>query len=173
MSRAIPDEARIVLEREASAEALVWFVDITHPALGDQTIRAVSDGASYVLDGETYLASGLEVAAVSDDGEPPKAVLRVPNVDRRAFMMLKDVADPAQVRCRLISTVYFSLTADPRTVRPGMTVEPVFDQDRLFLTDVTIDAVEMSGTINGYDYRKEAYPNLTASRRNLPGIYVR
>lgn len=172
MTRSVPATTRLELENEATGEALLLFVDITHPELGHETIRVVSDGVDYVLGGETYQAGGFEVETLTDSDQPPSARFFFANVDRSATNMLADVVGPAQVRVRIVSTEYFTKAGEPREPLAGVTVEPAYDAQHLYLTDITVDAVACSGTLRGYDYRQESWPARIATEALCPGLFV-
>ncbi|PHP68177.1 hypothetical protein CSC94_05870 [Zhengella mangrovi] len=172
MTRSVPASTRLELEREASGEALLLFVDITHPELGNETIRLVSDGVDYELDGNLYTRGGFDLQLLTDSDQPPSAKFTFSNVDRSATNMLADVDGPAEVRMRAISTEYFNTREDPRVVLDGVTVVAAYDAQRLYLTDITMDDVACAGTLRGYDYRQESWPSKIATEALCPGLFV-
>lgn len=172
MSRSVPASSREALEQESSGDVLLLFVEITHPELGEETIRIVSDGEDYVLDGKTYKAGGFTIDPLTDSDQPPSAKFSFSNVDRSATNMLADIIGPAEVRMRVISSEYFNTREVPRIVLDGVTVTPSYDAKRLFLTDITVDAVACNGTLRGYDYRQESWPSKIATESLCPGLFV-
>lgn len=170
--RVIPVVTRRNLEASSSAEALLFFVTVTHPEMVD-VIRLVTDGVDHVRDGATWHKSWFELDLLSDDESPPQARFRFPNVDRAAITMLRGVTGPARVRFEIVSADHFDPTTDPRTVKPGVTVTAAYTAAGLFLTDVTADAVQVEGTLRSWDYRQEAWPDRRATKDLLPGAYAR
>lgn len=170
--RTIPVLNRKVLEQSSAGEAFLAFVTITHPQVS-YTIRLVLDGADYEIGGNTWHKSFFELELITDTEQPPSAKFRFPNVDRAAITMLQAVANPPRVAFDLISTAYFDLTAEPRTVKPDTTVEYLYRARGLFLTDITADSVQVEGTLRGHDYRQESWPDKRVTQTLLPGAFVR
>lgn len=171
MARVVPVISRAETERSSSGAAHLIFVAVSHPRMTD-AIRLVVDGADYMIEGKRWHKSAFELDLLTDDETPPRAKFRFPNVDRRAIHMLERVAEPAHVEFRVVTSSYFDLTANPRTVRPGMIVQPMYTASHLLLTDITADAVMVSGTLRSWDYRREMWPNRLAVRSLLPGAFV-
>jgi hypothetical protein len=172
MARSIPIASRRKLEDASSDEPVLLFATIRHRSLIDP-IPLVLDNADYVLDGDTFHKSWFELELLSDDDKPPVAKFTFPNVDRQPINLLANVVGPATVDFRLIAASCFDLTADPRTVLPDVTVEPLYSASSLFLTDIQVDQVQVSGALRGYDYRQESWPSLRATQDRLPGVFMR
>ncbi|OJU12759.1 MAG: hypothetical protein BGN85_08840 [Alphaproteobacteria bacterium 64-11] len=172
MARTIPVVTRKSLEEASSGDPVLLFATISHRDLVED-ITLVLDGADYVLDGITYSKSWFELDLISDDDQPPTAQFTFPNVDRVAFGMLSGVTYPARVSFKLIAASNFDLTVDPRTVLSAVTVETIYSADLLFLTDITIDAMQVQGTLRGFDYRQEVWPSRRATQDLLPGVFMR
>lgn len=172
MARTVPVIAQRAHEKSSSPDADLVFVTITHPEMAD-TIRLVIDGADYVMDGATWSRSYFELDLVTDTEEPPRAQFSFPNVDRAAMNMLSRVNGPARVEFRIVSSAYFDLTVEPRTVKPGYTVENTYQAQCLDLRDVTADDATVSGTLASRDLRQEVYPNKRVTKALLPGAYMR
>jgi len=169
--RVVPIVTRESLERSSSGDAMLIFVAVTHPDLPD-VIRLVTDGADYMR-AALWHKSWFELDLLADDERPPVARFRFPNVDRAAITMLARVSNPARVSFEVISSAWFDITAEPRTVKPGLTVEPAYEARHLYLTDISADQVQVEGTLRSWDYRQEAWPGLRATESLLPGVYVR
>jgi hypothetical protein len=170
--RTIPVLNRKVLEQSSAGEAFLAFVTVSHPQM-IEAIRLVLDGADYVIGSDTFHKSFFEIDLVSDDESPPKATFRFSNVDRVAITMLRSVASPPRVALDLISTAYFDLTVDPRTVKPATTVEYLYRARGLFLTGITADSIAVEGTLRGWDFRQESWPDKRVTQTLLPGAFVR
>lgn len=172
MARVIPVIARQALEQSSSKDAVLVFVTITHPEMVD-IIRLVIDGVDYLIDDVTWHRSFFELDLLTDEDTPPQARFRFPNVNRVAINMLSRVATPARVQFDLISSAYFDLTADPRTVLPGMTPELIYSAKALFLVDITADEVQVEGTLRSWDIRVESWPDKRATEALTPGAFMR
>lgn len=175
--RTIPVIARREHEKSSSPNADLIFVRITHPDTTD-VIRLVVDGVDYVMDdgaeiGATWHRGGFELDLLTDTEEPPKAEFRFPNVDWSAMGMLAKVNTPARVTFSVVTSAYFDLTKDPRTVKPGLTVEPSYRAAGLDLRDIAVDDVSVTGTLMSRDMRQEVWPNMRATKARLPGTHVR
>ena len=169
--RAIPVSVRELLEQSHSDDALLFFVTITHPELtGD--IRLVIDGADYVIGGNTWHKSNFDLQLLNDSEGPPQATFRFPNVDRSATMMLRNVNGPARVIFDIYPASYFDLSADPRTVKNGVTLTSVYTAQELFLVNVAISSTEVSGNLKSWDYRQENWPDVLATETLLPGVWA-
>lgn len=169
--RTLPEQVRQGYEASASGDADLIFVTITHPNL-DSTIRLVTDGEDYVIDGLTYYKGGFDLEILSDDDGPPVSKFGFPNVDRKATMMLHKVNGPATVSFEVYSSSWFDLTASPRTVKPGVTIAATYSASNLFLTDITITPSSVNGTLRSWDYRQESWPNMMATQTLLPGVWA-
>lgn len=172
--RAIPVLNRKILEQSSAGEAFLAFVTISHPQLAVPH-RFVLDGADYVVDGLTYTRSFFEIDLITDTDEPPSAQFRFPNVDRAAITTIQAVANPPRVALDLISTEYFDLTVEPRVVKPATVIEYLYRSPSpgLYLTGITADAVQVEGTLRGWDYRVESWPDKRVTQALLPGAFVR
>lgn len=175
--RTIPVIARREHEKSSSPSADLIFVKITHPDTTD-VIRLVLDGVDYVMDDgiepdATWHKAGFELDLLTDTEEPPKAEFRFANVDWTAMGLLAKVSTPARVTFFVVTSAYFDLTKEPRTVKPGLTVEVTYRAAALDLRDITIDDASVTGTLMSRDLRQEVWPNMRATKRRLPGVHVR
>lgn len=171
MSRTIPIISRQAFEASSSDDAAICFVTITHP-LAEAPILLVLDGADYLIDGVTWHRSEFELDLLTDDDRPPSAPFRFPNVDRRAINMLAGVTIAARVDIELVSSAYFDLTADPRVVKPGVTIEKIYRAPALRLTDITADEMMVEGTLLSWDYQQEEWPAAVVTEDLLPGVFA-
>ncbi|OJU02784.1 MAG: hypothetical protein BGN87_06200 [Rhizobiales bacterium 65-79] len=177
MARALPIVDRRRLEQGSSDDPVLLFAAIRHKQLTDP-VRLVLDGADYVMDDEdgnaaTWHQSYFTLTLLTDDARPPQASFTFPNVDRRSSNMIADVIDPATVDFKLIAASYFNLAVEPRTVKAGLTVAALYQASSLFLTDVKIGLVQVTGTLRGIDLRQQLWPLLRATQDRLPGVFMR
>lgn len=170
--REIPILSQKLLEQSQSEHDELIFVAVTHPDL-EGTIRLVLDGADYLYEGGTWAKSAFELTMLTDGDQPPRAKFRFPNVDRVAINRFRRVAGPARVSFQVVTSAYFDLAVEPRTVKPGLTVEPAYRASALFLTEIAADDVMVEGTLRSWDYRQESWPDRRTTQALTPGVYYR
>lgn len=179
--RTIPVIARRAFERSSSGDPVLIFVTVRHPTI-EVPIRLVVDGADYEVNGTTFYKSFFELDLLSDTESPPSAQFRFPNVDREAISRLRRVSGPCRVEFALLPASYFDLTAEPRVVKPGLTVvwarakdggSLVYKASALFLTDIKADQTQVEGTLRSWDYRQEMWPDKRVTQALLPGVFAR
>ena len=168
MSRTIPAAVRVGLEREASPDALLAFMTITHANLAEP-IRVVSDVIDYVWDGATYTGLPFEVAAVTDEDGPPTTQIRVQNTDRRIGEAIRSTPERAMISLAVLSSADFDLTQEPR-VALG-TPATVYAFQYFELVDVSADVVEITARVFLRDYTQEQWPGISATQSRCPGLF--
>ncbi|OAO02718.1 hypothetical protein A8B76_05085 [Roseovarius indicus] len=158
------------LERQTSADALLVFLTLTHPDLG-QPVRVVSDHPdfSYVLDGETYQGLPFDGGVLTDNDQMPSAELIFPNVDRRIGFALERSTNRATIDLAVYSSADFDLTVNPRT-EIG-TASKVYSFVDFYLSEVQVDAIAIRGRITLRDYAQEPWPYLRATQDRCPGLF--
>ncbi len=166
--RTIPLVTLEKLQAASSDEALIAFATIEHEAI-DQPIRLALDLADYLRDGALYRAAPFRLDLVNDDDRPPRARFAFPAVNRQALTRLAGVSDPARVTVEILAASAFDLSSEPRDQKPGATA--LYAARHLFLTDVTVDAASCAGTLRGWDYRQELWPNMLATQARCPGLW--
>lgn len=156
------------VEREATAEFPLIFLEITHPALAE-TIRVVNDPKDFVYRGLSYSKAFFEVQLLTDNERPPEARLSVQNVDQRIGNTLRFMKGPARLRMDVVAASQFNLSVDPRTeITP---VYPEYVADYLYLIDVEGDAMMLNGRITSWDYTQELWPGVRATQDRTPGLF--
>lgn len=168
MTRAAALARRDVLEAEASPEAVLAFLTLTHPALA-QPIRVVSDVMDYVVDGDVYLGFPFDFKLLTDADAPPRTELRIEAVSRRLSRALRSLTGQTEVALALRSTADFDLGQEPR-VATGPAA-PIYAFSRFTLRDVTGTATEISATITLADYAVEPVPAIRATENRCPGLF--
>lgn|SRR5215207_509094 len=144
------------------------FLTISHETI-DQPIRIVRDTKQYLRDGATWIAFWFDVELLTDEEEPPSATLSVQNVDLRIGKALRNLRTPARIRIELFSSDDFDTSVDPRV--PIGSPTPEYDAPYLFLANVTVDPMEVSGQLVGWDYTQRAWPGIRATQNRLPGLF--
>jgi hypothetical protein len=169
MPRQITASLRREIERQETGEVVLAFLTITHRDLAE-TIRVVSDGVDYVWQGERYIGFPFDSQLLSDGDAPPKAQLVLENVDERIGQTLRRLRGPARLRMDAVAASWFDETVSPRV---PLGAEPVADYtaDHLFLTNVSGDALQLTGDIRSYDYVQETWPAVRATENRLPGLF--
>ncbi|MBB99196.1 MAG: hypothetical protein CML67_06625 [Rhodobacteraceae bacterium] len=168
--RAIPSDLARELEGPETAETLLVFLRIGHRRLS-RDLLIVSDGADYLIDGETWTGFDFDIRLLSDTDQPPRTELTVQNVDRRIGEAILSLDSPARLDIDVIPASQFDTSADPRVplVNP---VARAYSARHLALVDVTADVLQLRGTIRSWDYTQEAWPSMRATQDAFPGLYL-
>jgi hypothetical protein len=170
-SRPIPPAIARELDQPETAEAVLVFLRISHPALPDD-LRIVADPADYVLDGKTWTGFEFDIRLLSDTDAPPRTELTVQNVDRRIGEAILSLDGPARLDIDVIAASQFDLTVEPRVQAKAGTVERIYTARHLTLVDVRADALQLTGTIRSRDYTQEAWPSMRATQDTFPGLFL-
>ena len=168
MARDLPASVIESIQDASSPDALLGFITITHPALVEP-LRIVSDPLDFVCGGETFIGCPFEFQLLTDEDSAPTTTLRVQNVDRRIGEALRGMADRAMVRLEARSTADFDLSVVPRTEIGASAV--LYGFRHFELIDVTVTALEVSGTVMLRDYTQEPYPGKRATQTRCPGLF--
>ena len=172
----MPRNVTVSFRKEAEAsfsdEVDLCFLTISHPTLADP-IRVVWDTKDFVYGGNTFTGFPFDLQIMSDDENPPKAQLTIQNVDSRIGESIRNLSTPPRLKIELLSSLDFVTTVDPRVEQgggsPGATV--VYSADRLFLTNVRVDFLTVTGDIVGWDYLQRVWPGKRAMQSTLPGLF--
>lgn len=144
------------------------FLTISHETISDP-IRVVRDTKEYVRDGVTWSAFWFDIELLTDEDSAPTASLSVQNVDLRIGEALQELRSPARVQFELFSSDDFDLSVVPRV--PIGTPEPEYIAPHLYLANVKLDAMNVSGQLVGWDYSQRAWPGVRATQNRLPGLF--
>jgi hypothetical protein len=169
-SRDLPPELLRELEQPETAEALLVFLRIGHKQL-PKDLLVVSDGADYLIAGETWRGFQFELNLLSDTDAPPRTELTIQNVDRAIGEAVLSLNAPARLDIDVIAASQFDLTSKPR-VPLLPTLQKAYSARHLALVEVRCDALELSGTVRSWDYTQEAWPSMLATLDNFPGLYL-
>lgn len=169
MARTITPEVRADLQAQASPNALLGFLTITHRNLV-RPIRVVSDPLDYVVDGDIFIGCPFDFHLLTDEDQPPTTQIRVQNVDRRIGEAIRTVTDRAQIMLEARSTADFDLSVVPRSeISGGAGV--IYGFRHFDLIDVTVTALEITGTVMLRDYSQEPWPGKRAAQSRTPGLF--
>lgn len=168
MPRVLSASMRRAIEARYSADVDLVFLTIYHPLLAEP-IRCVSDSCDYVRDGLTFIGFPFDITLMSDDDKPPVASLTLQNIDRRIGLTIQNLESPPRMKLELMHSLDFNLDVLPRVAIGTPVVEYV--ADKLFLTGVSVNAMEINATISGWDYLQRAWPGVRATQNRLPGLF--
>lgn len=168
MERDIDADVQAGLQAPESADALLAFLTITHPAL-PEPIRAVADVLAYQIDGVTFVGVPFDVTLLSDSETAPVTELRVQNVDGRIGRALLALPDRAQVALEIRSSADFDLSQNPRVPVPGGSV--IYAFAGFDLVDVTVTADELTGRVMLRDTSQEPWPGLRCTQSRCPALF--
>lgn len=157
MSRDVSLSLREAVNAPETGEVFLVLLTIDHPDLG-APIRVTSDAVDTVSRGETFVAFPFELT-LPEDGEdrPPRARLRIDNVDRRIVQAVREIASAPTVLMEVVRA------ADPDTV------EAAFPEFRL--RDVSYDALVVEGELSLESFLAEPYPAGIFSPAEFPGLF--
>jgi hypothetical protein len=158
-------------EARFSDEVDLIFLRIVHPSI--TTIRVVNDTTDYLLDTgtglNTYIGFPFDIEILSDDESPPSAKLTIQNVDPRIGDSVRSLLKPPTLSIGLYSSADWDLTVTPRTPIGAPTL--IYGAGSLFLTNITVDIIQITGTIVGWDYLQRVWPAERASEANFPALF--
>lgn len=166
--RTVSASFRREMEREESGQAALYFLTISHPELDDD-IRVVSDSKDYSYGGQTYIGFLFDLIILDDKQTFPEARLTVQNVDQKIGQVLRSVVSPPRIDIKIIQMTEFDLTVDPRT--PISTPYVEYSAPELYLVDVDVTALEISGRIVSWNYSQELWPGVRATQSRCPGLF--
>jgi uncharacterized protein DUF1833 len=168
MPRNISLSFRRTAEAQFNDEVDLCFLTISHPTLL-QPVRVVWDTKYFVFGGNTFIGFPFDITLLSDDETPPTARLSIQNVDPRIGDTIRLLQSPPRLKIELLSSADFDLTVDPRTEVGSATV--VYSADKLFLINVSVDVMVITGNIVGWDYLQRVWPGPRAMQTIFPGLF--
>jgi len=157
-------------EANFADEVDLCFLTISHPTLIDP-IRIVWDTKDFIYGGKTFIGFPFDITILSDDEQPPQAKLTIQNVSPKIGDGLRSLRSPLRLKIELLSSSDFVMTNDPRTEVGSPTPTVVYSADKLFLTNVSVNVLEITATIQGWDYLQRVWPGQRAQQSNFPGLF--
>lgn len=170
MPRQISVSYRESVEAQASGDVDLIFVTITNEDLVTP-IRVVSDTVGYTYDGNSWTGMPFDIMLLTDDDSPPKAQLQIENVDQIIGHAAASIQTACRLRIQLLCSADFDLNVRPRVALPAVTPAVEYDASALFLINVRVDAMQISGDITGWDYLQRVWPGRRATKDALPGLF--
>lgn len=168
MDRIIPTGSVDEINSQESGDAYLIFFTLSHPELLEK-IQVVTDPKDFVLDSDTFLGFDFNIVLLTDTEDMPTAQVTIQNVDRKVGDALERIIDPARVKLELIALSEFDTTVDPRT-ELGVT-ERIYVADHLFLIDIQVNNLSMTGRLVSWDFSQEPYPGIFATQDRFPGLF--
>jgi hypothetical protein len=168
MPRTITSAFRTAAQSSFRDEVDLIFLTITHADLG-LPIRVVWDTKDFVYGGNTFIGFPFDLELLSDDESPPTARLQIQNVNPQIGDSIRSLLTPPRIKIQLLSSLDFNLNVTPRTEIGTATV--IYSADQLFLINVSVDAMVISGQIVGWDYVQRVWPAERATAANFPGLF--
>ena len=156
------------LNSSASPHSILGFLTITHPNLPDP-IRIVSDPRNFVCGGDEYIGCPFEFKTLTENEKASTTELRVQNVDRRIGQAIEKTNTRAKVTLEVRSTRDFDLSVNPRAEIGVSTV--IYGFRQFDLIDITVTAIDVSGTVMLRDYSQEPYPGKRATASRCPALF--
>ncbi len=185
MTRNITTSFRRAAESSFSDEVDLCFLTITHPSV-PESINVVWDTQDYVIDGVNYTGFPFDIMILSDDENPPTARLSIQNVDPAIGETIRQLTSPPRIKIQLMWSGSMSgdiildessasiLDESSATILDGGFVsatDAIYVADKLFLINVTVDIMQISGTIVGWDYLQRVWPGPRAMQAVFPGLF--
>lgn len=153
----LPAFADAWLRAERSSDAAVLLATITHSSW--ETLRLAKNTDDVVSRGLTFTKTFFNTDLVTDNDQVPRVVFSIPNIDPEIGRRISRVIDPPEVTLEVISLAY-----------PD---EPIERVARLQLRNVTINPIEVSGELWGYDYSSEPVGTIAVTPTNFPAMFRR
>lgn len=168
MPRNITASFRRSAEANFADEVDLVFLTISHSTLGTP-IRVVWDTVDYIYGGNTFIGFPFDISILSDDEQPPTAQLQIQNVDPRIGDTIQGLLTPPRLKIELAQSSDFNLTVVPHTEIGSATI--IYSADKLYLINVSVDILTITGQIVGWDYQQRVWPAERATQANFPGLF--
>jgi len=162
--------ARRRLESLFTDRAILCFLTIDHDTLTDP-IRVVWDSVDYSYNGYTWTGFPFEITPLSDDENTPRCQLQLQNVDPRIGDSIRQLESAPRLKIEFLESTDFNIVASPRLAVSSPTPTVLYSADKLFLVNVSIDALAITGDIMGWDFGQRVWPGTRARQDLLPGLF--
>jgi hypothetical protein len=170
MSRPISQSFRTAVQATNSGEVALLFATISHPDWVND-FRFVSDTVDYVWNGDTYIGAMFDVELITDTDQLPTAKFTFPNVDRSIGELIQTTTSPPTIRLDISLSAYFDLSVTPRLALGGIEPTPEYTAQNLWIADVTVDAIQVSGRIVGIDLTVEGCTRFRCTKDRAPALF--
>lgn len=159
MSRSISTRMRRALNQSNTEEVFALLVELSHPSLA-APIRVTNYPTDIISNEELYVALPFElVLPDTPENGVPVAKLSIDNIDRMIVQAVREMqpGTPCSVIMRVV------LIADPDYVE--------IEYTDFVLTNVTYDALTVSGDLSIENFSTKPYPYGTFSPRFFGGLF--
>lgn len=167
-ARSIPAGVIREIEREHSSQNFLVFAEFYNDEIATP-IRVVSDPVDHVYGGDTYTGFQFNITILSDTDRPPEAQVQIQNVDRVVGSALRDVTEPIRANLTVIAGTEFNQAVDPRTEIGTAAI--IYQASELYLVDVEVTALTVTGILRLWDYTQEQWPSVMATQDRFPGLF--
>lgn len=156
MPRTLSNAAILSQNLQSSSEVWLVLLTISHATMSTP-IRLVNNNEDVVSRGNTYIAFPFEIELPGEDpDQPPKATLRIDNVDRRVVQTLRSITSPPTITLEVI------LASAPNTVEVSFT--------NMTLRSAQYDVTSISGELT-FDAIYTEPVTLTMTPSRFPGLF--
>jgi len=138
-----------------SDEDFLVLLRITHPSV--KPVFVVNDVVDVTSNGVLHTGFPFELVLPQEDDNIPQGKIRIQNVDRRLGITLHKLQTPPWMRFQVV------LRSAPNSVQ--------LQYDFLRLTNVSVDAIAVEGTIGITDFSSIPWPRARGTKRVLPGLF--
>lgn len=156
MPRTLSNAALASMNAQASSDVWLVLLTLSHATLATP-IRLANNNEDVVSRGNTFIAFPFEVELPGEDpDQPPKAMLRIDNVDRRVVQTIRSIVAPPTVTLEVI------LASAPDNVEVSFT--------NMTLRNAQYDASTVSGELT-FDAIYTEPVSLTMTPNRFPGMF--
>lgn len=141
---------------QESGNVVSVLIEIRHPSLSEP-IRLCDNTEDLTSNGNVYTGFPFELTLFQEDGQTPRASIRIQNVDRR----IGDAVMGLTTRPKMDIAVVLADSPD----------DFEFDWISTELASVDGNVISVTGDITGMDFTSEPWPYLRATKDALPGAY--
>lgn len=172
---AFSDAFLAALEAERSETVPLLFMALTHPDL-DEPIRIVHDAIDYQWDGHLWRGIRFDGELLSDDDNQARAELKIQNVDRRASEAISSLTGRIPAEIWLLSSDDFDESTGDLAERvprqPLGTPFVEYHAAGVYIRDIRVNSLEISGTLSVVDLRTAPYTRYSASQSIAPALFL-
>jgi len=155
------------LEALQSDEVIVFMAKIYSEEM-PEAVYVNSDVVDYVYNDFNYIGFAFRMSLLTDDEQPPRAKISVPNVDRRIGELFLGLTKPLRLKVDIVLRSAFN---DEVPRRPVGAVVAEYTAPALYMRNISVDALTVSADIMGFDLSSEPYPRIRSTEDLLPGLF--
>lgn len=156
--RNLSSGAKSAIFAQQTGEAILVLIELSHPSFVS-IMRFTANDQDVISGGNTYLAFPFEITLPDDEDDvPPKASLKIDNVDRRIVSEVRRVSgQPIEVRLFIVTA------SSPDTIEAG--------PYSFVLRDTTYTAASIEGSLAYDDILSEPFPADSFTPVRFPGLF--